>query len=150
MFDRYQLLEYLLTNVYNRNRISYGEIYNVFDVESGSIPDFLNTLEQAERMIVQDILGRDQIPIYSVILFRRIDGLPGIGFYDVFRNRNRELYNEIAGNLSVQEVFNNDPRIKQRIFNVSMELLENDLNDRFPNLDTVVAFIDEARINRDI
>ena len=140
MFDEYEILEYLLKKAYSRNRIPYGKIYNEFEVGldeddedipyeyKKSVENFLDAMERAEKAIVSELLPFDKdnvAPIYSVILYRNRDKLPGIGFYDIFKNRNYKFYREIAVNLDVQDAFKNE-EIKKQIFHLAIKSLKGD------------------------
>lgn len=152
MFDAYALFEYLLKHAYGRKRIPYGKIYQDFDVDikdTSTRVDFYNTLELAERRIVDEVLHQDIVPIYTGILYRKQDQLPSIGFYDVYKNRNRDSWLQIAGNKSLQEVFDNQ-QIKLEIYEISMQVLIDDLNHRFLDQMHIDAFINEVKIYRDI
>ncbi|AGR77460.1 hypothetical protein A7H1H_1160 [Aliarcobacter butzleri 7h1h] len=162
MFDEYKILEYLLDKAYRQCRIPYDKIYRYFDVslddnyddeveyeDKKSVTNFLNMLERAERRIVKEVMTEDIIPIYSIILYRRRDKLPGIGFYDIFYNRNRKEYRRIAGSLIVQDAFKNY-KIKKQIYDIGIEALKKDLKERFPNQESVNNFINEIKIYRDI
>jgi hypothetical protein len=152
MFDAYALFEYLLKYAYSRKRIPYGKIHQDFDVNvdnSETRMIFYNTLELAERRIVDEVLHQEIVPIYTGILYRKKDSLPSIGFYDVFKNRNRESWTQIAGDKSLQDVFD-DQKLKKEIFDVSMQALINDLDHRFSEQFQIDAFVAEVKIYRDI
>ena len=161
MFDEYKILEYLLNKAYKRVRISYRKIYEQFGVgaddnndeipyeDKRSVSNFLDAMEKAEKRIVRDVMNDEIVPIYSTILYKETDKLPGIGFYDVFRNRNRSEYINIAGNIDVQDAFKNQ-QVKKTIFQVGMEILKNDLDNRFPDEESINEFIQEVRMYRDI
>lgn len=161
MFDEYKILEYLLNKAFKRVRISYRKIYEQFGVgaddnndeipyeEKRSATNFLYAMEKAERRIVREVMDNDIIPIYSVILYKKADKLPGDGYYDVFKNRNRNEYINIAGNIILQHALNNK-EIKEKLFQSGMQALKNDLNNRFPDEEAINNFIHEVRIYRDI
>lgn len=161
MFDKYKILEYLLLNTFNNERKSYTEVYAYFEVGSDedddeipyehkkSVPNFLNAMEIAESRIVREIRNNDIVPIYTNFIYRTVDNLPGIGFYEIFYNRNRILYKTIAGNLNVHDVFDN-PKMKKEIFDKSMEILASDIKDRFPNQDDIEEFLAEVKLYKDI
>lgn len=153
MFDKFEIMKYLLNKAFNNESVYYGEFYNYFEVESDDIPEFLDIMEVAEKRIIRDIFRQDDLlPIYTIILRKKVDNLPGIGFYDVFYNRNRELYKKIADDKTVQEIFKEkeyqDTKIK--IFDEATRILNNDLKNRFPNQESVNNFLMEVSIYKDI
>lgn len=155
MFDKYEILEYLLEKSFKNEKKSYGEIYEYFQVglkddEEKSVTIFLNAMEDAERRIVREIQDNEIVPIYTNFIYRKVDMLPAIGFYDVFYHRNRQLYETIAGNLNVQDVFTNHLGIKKEIFDKSMKILKSDIKDRFPDKYSIEQFLAEIKMYRDI
>lgn len=141
MFDTYDLLEYLLNKAYQRQKVSYGELYREFGVNAKNrieIANFFNALENAERRIIEEIKHIQPVPIYTVIFYRQSDNLPGTGFFDVFNNRNFKLSNQLQS------------QGNEIIYNTACEILENDLNSRFPDDHSLQSFIQEVRIFRDI
>lgn len=161
MFDEYEILEYILNKAYKRVRVSYKKIYEHFGVGSDdnndeipyedkkSATNFLYAMEKAERRIVREVMDDDIVPIYSVILYKKADKLPGDGYYDVFKNRNRNEYINIAGNIILQDALN-DKEIKEKLFQSGMQILKNDLDNRFPDEEFINEFIQEVRMYRDI
>lgn len=161
MFDEYDILEYLLNKAFSRVRIPYGTIYEYFGVglddnddevayeDKRSVNNFLNSLEKAEKRIVKEVMNQDVKPIYSVIFYKKRDRLPGIGYYDVFRNRNQDMYIDVAGDLIVQDAFRNQ-EIKDEIFQIGLQILRDDLDNRFPDQESIDSFIQEVKIYRDI
>lgn len=152
MFNVYDIFEYLLRHAYANKRVSYGEIYQHFNVNRNKpleVANFLRTLEDAERRIVQEVKDNDIVPIYTVILYKKADNLPSSGFYDVFMNRNRNEFLRIAGNNDSLAV-SKDIELMKIFFDRGMEILMDDLNDRFSDEFSIKCFIDEVRMYRDI
>lgn len=152
MFDVYEIFEYLLQKAFERKRISYSLLYEKFNVNTNNNIEraiFFNYLESAERRIVKNILGQEVVPIYTAIIYRKSDKLPGDGFYDIFMNRNRQEFQKIAGDIIINDVCK-DYKIKKKIFDKAMEFLINDLNIRFPNEESLYFFIEEVKFERDI
>ncbi len=157
IFDIIEIIEYLLNITFRKKRIPYSTIYEHFNVgiddndneipfeQKKSVGNFLTSLEKADRIIVDDLIFDDIIPIYSVILYRKQDNLPGIGFYDIFRNRNRKIYKEFTNDIIVQDAFKNKV-MKQNIFDYSIELLKKDLEVRFPNQESIDSFINGIKV----
>lgn len=75
-----------------RSTISYSRLYALFPENTPS-PDVMFTLEAA-----CEELSPYPVAIYSVVLTTRT-GLPGIGFFDVFRIHQRAEYLAIAGDV---------------------------------------------------
>lgn len=144
MFDLYEMLEYLLKKAYKRERISYMNLFSAFGVNpSDSIEkaNFFNHLENVDRRIVDEVKNNNLVPVYTTIFYSTVNNLPNSGFYDVFMNRNRNKFNSIR---ATSDNFEYD------IFSNSMEILEDDLLNRFPDEDSINNFIAEVIMYRDI
>lgn len=70
--------------------LSFGSLYALFEADS-QWNNVYDTLECASRGLA-DL--KDAIPSVLVV---KSGGLPGIGFFEVFRNQRREEYEAIAG-----------------------------------------------------
>ena len=73
-----------------RHTISFSELFSLFD-EKVKKPDIYQTMEFG----CGEIAPRE-IAIYEALLAKKSDGLPGSGFFDIFRNRRSEDYRKIA------------------------------------------------------
>lgn len=152
MFNVYEIFEYLLREAFDRKTIAYSRLYEKFNLNAEDrikLAIFHNYLESAERRIVKDVLEQDEAPIYTAILYRKFDLLPGDGFYDVFMNRNRDEFQKIVGNMTINDVCKNI-EMKKKILNKAMEFLRNDLNMRFPDEESLCYFIEEVKLEQDI
>lgn len=70
--------------------LSFGSLYALFEADS-QWNDVYDTLECASRGLA-DL--QDAIPSVLVV---KSGGLPGVGFFEVFRNQRRKEYEDIAG-----------------------------------------------------
>lgn len=85
--------------------LSYGKFFSVFGDEELLNADIYDTLEQACR----NLINRDKA-ICEALLAKKDDGLPGDGFFDVYKNNRWDEYKEIADNLITQDLNLNQKR----------------------------------------
>jgi hypothetical protein len=78
-----------------RKTVSFPTLFSYFP-EATPIQDVYETLEAASTEI-----ARLDVAIYSVLMAKRGTGLPGDGFFDVFRVHREQEYREIAGNTHI-------------------------------------------------
>ena len=86
------LVAALLKRAANGKRLcSFNELHGLFGEEIDS-PDVYDTLEAASRD-----LAPSELAIYSALMAKRGNQLPGLGFFDIFRNLRPDEYDAIAG-----------------------------------------------------
>lgn len=80
----------LTSSAKGRRTVSYGDVIRMFsdDVDKS---DIYWTLEAACR----EVCPRE-IALYDSLMAKKETGLPGDGFFDVFRNMRSQEYNEIS------------------------------------------------------
>lgn len=89
----------LLEAAKNCTTVSYADIYKTFPEKNISAHDVFDTLEAASRALIIP-----RIAICSSILEKKYTGLPGSGFFDLFKNCRPDKYEEIAGHTIIQNL----------------------------------------------
>jgi hypothetical protein len=90
--DTRELLE---TAARRETTVSFPQLFSLFS-EDDKPSDVYNTLEAACVEICDW-----KTAIYSVLLAKKDSGLPGDGFFDIFRNHRADSYWEISGGMHV-------------------------------------------------
>jgi len=81
-----------------RRTATYTAIYRAFGKEVPN-KDVFDTVEAAARA-----LSYSTFAIYSAVLAKKDTGLPGSGFFDIYRNVRLAEYKDIAGNTILQHL----------------------------------------------
>lgn len=84
------LIDMLTHAARRRSSIMYSSIYDIFDQETPR-NDVWYTFEEACRRIAPN-----NIAIYGALLAEKSTGLPGTGFYEIFRNVRHDEYLRIT------------------------------------------------------
>lgn len=82
----------------HRLTVNYFSLYNLFD-KGVRGNDVFDTLESASAAICSSSFA-----IYSSLMAKKETGVPGIGFFDVFKNTHPSEYQRIAGITLIQDL----------------------------------------------
>lgn len=100
-----QITNLLIAKAVRRSAIRYGAIYRFFDKDTPRNIVW-ETFEEACRRIAPS-----EEAIYGVLMAKKDTGLPGDGFYDIFKNKRLTEYLEVTGGVRIES---NELNIEQR------------------------------------
>lgn len=91
-----QITNLLVTKAARRSAIRYSAIYRFFDKDTPR--DIVwETFEEACRRIAPT-----EEAIYGALMVKKGTGLPGDGFYDIFKNKRLTEYLEVTGGVRIE------------------------------------------------
>lgn len=85
-----EVRELLISAAKHKGTVSYPDVFRLFPDEVDK-PDIFWTLEAA----CKEVCPRD-IALYDSLMAKKETGMPGDGFFDVFRNMRRQEYSQIS------------------------------------------------------
>ena len=85
------IIRLLVAKASRRSAIRYGAIYEFFENDIPQ-PVVWETFEEACRRIAPS-----EVAIYGCLLAKKDSGLPGDGFFDIFKNKRLNEYLKVTG-----------------------------------------------------